>query len=422
MIVANATGWADFPPTDPQQTFADGASGPPIRVGVAVDDDAPVYLWGGYIDSQAPGFDAEAGETVTLDCIDAKGEAGRAFVAELTAAVGANQPADTRINAILDAIDWPSWRRDLDASSVQLKATMYGAQAVDLMNLAADSSGGVVFGDVNGHVAYRHRDWQRAHPRHPDRRDDRQLRDGTVTAELVEDPPGSGLYDPRLASSRTRRLRPVSARRPARRRPRLRSVPRRRRPLAACPVSWETAFSREDISTKVVISRHDDADATPPIAPVVRDDVEARRCSAPKRSNVPTWKPASRSTWSSIAERIFEVRSWRYMPRIAAVTLDAATAPDVVDVLVAADPYQPARFNCRHRGDDGRDVFARTMIVVGVEHSITPEGWTARIALDDAAPFLSPSTARWSDGTAEPARWNNGTTPNALGSTWAHAA
>jgi hypothetical protein len=38
------------------------------------------------------------------------------------------------------------------------------------------------------------------------------------------------------------------------------------------------------------------------------------------------------------------------------------------------------------------------MLVTGVEHSITPFGWEARISLDDALPFLV--------GGAHPAHWD----------------
>ena len=64
---------------------------------------------------------------------------------------------------------------------------------------------------------------------------------------------------------------------------------------------------------------------------------------------------------------------------------------------VTASPYGPARFAVKHY-DDAGVVFDRVMLVVGVEHSITPDQWQARIALDDAAPFLL--------GGAQPALWD----------------
>jgi hypothetical protein len=112
-----------------------------------------------------------------------------------------------------------------------------------------------------------------------------------------------------------------------------------------------------------------------------------------------------------LGERILTNRSWKYMPRVNAVTVTAkASAPDTVAVLADASPFLPARYRCQHKIDD-RVVFNRVMLVTGVEHSISPAGWEARIALDDAEPFLV--------GGAQPVRWDE--TDHALWdfATWA---
>jgi hypothetical protein len=44
---------------------------------------------------------------------------------------------------------------------------------------------------------------------------------------------------------------------------------------------------------------------------------------------------------------------------------------------------------------DGRAVFARVMYLTGIEHTITAGAWTARLALDDAAPWQTTSNARY---------------------------
>ena len=44
---------------------------------------------------------------------------------------------------------------------------------------------------------------------------------------------------------------------------------------------------------------------------------------------------------------------------------------------------------------DGRTVFARQVICTGVEHTITGGKWTARLSLDDAAPFVTNVNTRY---------------------------
>lgn len=198
VVVKNETGWADFPPTDPatMATLLSVRPGRQIRVSVAVDGGAPVVRWRGYIDRMEPGYDPNAGDVVTLSCIDGKGEAGRAVVAKLAAPVGANEVVTTRLGRILDAIGWPAYRRDFVPSSARLLATSMGGRAVSLLDLAADSAGGAVYGDTTGRVAFRPRDW-RMYPAG-------QPVDGTIGNTVlptvppslpvpVEDPLGSGL-------------------------------------------------------------------------------------------------------------------------------------------------------------------------------------------------------------------------------------
>lgn len=370
VVVRNTGGWADSPPaTNPLDPLLYVQPARPIRVGVAIDANLPVYLWAGYIDRADPGYDVEVGETVTFECIDAKGEAGRGFVGEVATAVGAGDFAHARVGRILNAIQWPTWTvgwggRDLTASSVALRATTLGAKSVDLLDRAADSAGGGVFGTITGAIAFRPRDWQVFDPTTPIQ--------GAIS-NFVGDPD------------------------------------------AACPISWEMSWGREDISTRVLLGREGEVQIT-------REDAMDRAefgVETFERTDLETNLDADLGI---IADRVLEVRSPDHMPRIAAVNLDAATGRNVVEVLTAANPYAPARFYCRHQGDDGRIVFNRTMMVVGVEHSLTPETWTARVALDDAKPFMVTSTARWSNGVDVTAHWQNPAVPDVVRSTWSRAA
>ena len=162
------------------------------------------------------------------------------------------------------------------------------------MNRAADSGGGVVFGDVDGKLRYRNRDWQlwpaddveeatigNVAPGYLDQLElvespagSHLYIPGTIIT-IVEDPTGSGLYD-------ASRLGAAAARRPP------------GSGLYAfgtwipgdyCPTSWEMAFAREDITTRVLIGRPDMDE------PIVVDDNDAQKSTASNPSNSPTWKP-----------------------------------------------------------------------------------------------------------------------------------
>jgi hypothetical protein len=175
-------------------------------------------------------------------------------------------------------------------------------------------------------------------------------------------------------------------------------------PAEVCPSTWELTFNRADITTQAILARH--TDTVPRIYPtpaqlaVTANGYQAGQSmfglEPYERTDLETSTTADLD-W--LGNRILTNRSWKYMPRVNAVTVTArASAPDTVAALANASPYAPARFVCRHRIDD-RTVFERVMLVTGVEHSITPTSWEARIALDDAEPFLATGThpARWDE-------------------------
>jgi hypothetical protein len=199
--------------------------------------------------------------------------------------------------------------------------------------------------------------------------------------DIVEDPPGSGLFV--IGSGLVPGTPPA--------------------PADTCPSSWELSFARADIATQVLLGRTGDtAPRTYPTATQLADLSNGTQyglgmfgVESFKRTDLET---QNLSDLDFLAERILTTRSWVYMPRVIAVTVTAkASAPQTYTTLSAASPYLPARFKCQHRVD-GRDVFDRVMLVTGVEHSISPAGWEARISLDDALPYLV--------GGDHPARWD----------------
>jgi hypothetical protein len=159
IVVWNATGWADPNVTDDPSrlTMRPGRS---IRVGVLHVVLGMRWLYRGFIDAMTPTYDPVQPDTVELSCIDALGEVNRAKVVPVDPPVGAGDNITTRLTRLLDAGSWPADKRALASASDTLIAHDLGGQLADLLGQAADSGGGNVYGDLNGNVAYKGRDWQ----------------------------------------------------------------------------------------------------------------------------------------------------------------------------------------------------------------------------------------------------------------------
>jgi hypothetical protein len=113
-----------------------------------------------------------------------------------------------------------------------------------------------------------------------------------------------------------------------------------------------------------------------------------------------------------LARRLLVTRAMATMPRIEAVTLDAATDPGdgrVVELMATARPETPTRLRCQLQVAAGRVVFDVDMFVTGAAHTIGDTGrWQCRLTLDVAAPWAA-AGGRW-DGAGG---WDR--------STWADA-
>lgn len=345
LVVRNRDGWADYKPPTTADNVLNVRPGRQIRVGVSIAGAAPQWLWRGTIDTTEPGYIPGEGDTVTLGCVDAKGDAGRAEIPRTLVPVGAGETGSRRIGRILDNAGWPRARRAIDVDDIDLLETELGRQAAEELDATADSCSAAIYGDLAGRVAYRRKSWMAWPSGAPV--------DATIGNVAAGD---------------------------------------------ICPSGWEVRYGRDDLTTVVVVGR-------PGQTPLVRTNSEgfAMHGFEPWRRQDLT--PVDNFELSRIATRVLNTRSHKTMPRIASVTLHASTgAGEVAQLLATASPFKPSRYRVRHRSN-GRTVFDRTMHVVGVRHTISPrDGWTARIALDDAIPFRTvASPARWSDANS---RWS----------------
>lgn len=159
VVVWNATGWADPNVADEPGTLT-MRPGRAIRVGVEHVNLGTRWLFRGFIDALTPVYSPTDTDTVELSCIDALGEVNRAKLLPLPDPMYAGDSVDVRIARLLDAASWPESKTRLQPTGDTLIATTMGGQLADMLGQAADSGGGNVFGDLDGNVVYRARDWQ----------------------------------------------------------------------------------------------------------------------------------------------------------------------------------------------------------------------------------------------------------------------
>jgi hypothetical protein len=118
------------------------------------------YLFSGFITNYDTGFRQgnEDLSTVNLKCVDGFKLLAGSTVSTVTGAP-AGQLSGARVNAILDAIEWPVSLRNVDAGQTTLQADPGGSRtALDALNVVSDSEFGGLFVDSQGNVTFLERD------------------------------------------------------------------------------------------------------------------------------------------------------------------------------------------------------------------------------------------------------------------------
>ena len=346
VTVSNADGWADptTAPTDPALLAV--RPGRPLRWGMVVDGVRRV-LWRGVIDAHGATYAGRLADTdvATLSAIDALGDAGTATVPAVDPPVGANETATARIHRILEAAGVDPARRRIDQANTAVVATGLGAQVIDLLAVTAESVGGAVYGDTDGAIVFRRQDWQ-------------------VWTDT--DPPAGTIGN-------------VDG--------------------AVCPSSWEVAFNRADLVTRAIVGSAD-------TVPIVVNDGPAQSLygyqTGPERVDLVTVDTAM---LTRVANRLVRAAGAATMPRIGAVTLDAATSTEARDLAATVDVTGPSRYRVVLERA-GRTVFDRLMFATAVAHSWDAAGWHVRVSLDDAEPWHA-AGGRWDQARWDQATWND---------------
>jgi hypothetical protein len=342
----NRSGWADLSGTPAEIKAMTIRPGREIRVGIegrwGLPDssvESVRWLFRGFVDVVQPAYDPVVSDSMTAECIDALGEVGVVKLPTLgEPGEGANETADVRVHRILNEADWPPERRVIDGSAVTLVATKLGSQALDELGKTADSAGGALFGNMDGGVTYRDRDWMLWGDVPPD-----------ATIGNIDDDD-------------------------------------------VCPSGFEESFDRSELTTQVEIGRTVPSGAPAEKPVLFSDDAAINRYGMQPFSRTDLLCANPQQMFPVLADRWFATRGVGSMPRVSEVTLDAATGTPydvgdyrvdpVIDLMATCAPERPSRYRCRLKTHSGRQVFDRMMFATSVRHSISRNSWSLRIGLD----------------------------------------
>lgn len=410
VLVDNATGWADpDAPDDPGVLTV--RPGRPIRFGVIHQTFGTCWLFRGFIDAVNPTYVPEQTDTVELACIDALGEVNRAKLVAQNPPVGSNEGAATRVHRILTAANWPVGKRDVDPSGVPVQASDIGGQVADLLGVIAESVGGAVFGNLNGEVAFRNRDWQVYEAGSPPDGIIGNVDCGTPDTWVPAVPAESGWLDPSISTGGSETHIGVDDQRTwtvdqadaiVRAHPTIPGYWVPGRDGDVVPISWNRPFERADIATRVILGRAGDD----PWNYIQRDDIEGQTLYGIEPYERTGLLTADTGYLGLLADRILETRSHSTAPRVRAVSFDASTHRNVVDLMATVDVYKPSRYQCRFQLPD-RFVFDDEYLATGVNHRLTPTQWTLDLNLDLAAPYVATGISRWDWSVWDNALWSS---------------
>ena len=149
----------DFNPTNPLSPYSPYLT-PMKKVQISATYGATTYsLFSGFITSYVNTQPKDATEVAytTIQAVDAFRLAQNAQISTVTGA-SAGDLSGTRINQILDQIDWPATMRDVDAGLTTMQADPGTARtSLDAMQTVTDSEYGALYVDVDGSFVFQDR-------------------------------------------------------------------------------------------------------------------------------------------------------------------------------------------------------------------------------------------------------------------------
>jgi hypothetical protein len=150
----------DFNPTNPASPYYEVLT-PMKKVQITATYDGIIYpMFSGFITSYVTTYPEQSGEDVAITTIQAVDAFRLAQVAQISTVTGASAGnlSGTRINQILDEIDWPASMRDVDTGLTTLQNDPgTNRTALQALTTASTSEYGALYVDASGSFVFQDR-------------------------------------------------------------------------------------------------------------------------------------------------------------------------------------------------------------------------------------------------------------------------
>ncbi|HKE67433.1 MAG TPA: hypothetical protein VKB59_22735 [Micromonosporaceae bacterium] len=282
-------------------------------------------VWRGFLETIDDTFDPGGVPIAAFTAQDSYAQLAHIDLLERDPPVGAGESSDARVNRLLDLADWPLEWRDIDPGMITVQATNLARPIADDLGITADSEGGAVFADRRGRICFRNRDWLRTDPH----------------ATELQATIGGADED-------------------------------------VCAAGYETTRSAGDIVNDIQLAR---AGGTMQHY-IDAGSISRYRHRTYQRSDFVCEDDAQVGV---LARRILNTRASGQV-RIPKLTITPGYEPDDWAFVCAVD--YGWRLEVHYPTTAGTD-WTRTVLVQGVDHRITPGGWTCELRVDDAVAGLT---------------------------------
>ena len=305
LTMSNVAGWAD--PNPPAGTPAFEQIRPGCR-SASGSTTPPSASSGCGAGSSTPSNRVLPGVGDVANISASLGEAGRVWTAELPRS-SATATASMRFNRIHHAAE-PIGARSIEAVATPMLPTVFGEQAANMLTQCADSYGGAVYGDTEGRVVTRNRDWQTYMPDTPV--------DATVGNIGADD---------------------------------------------ICPSAWHLGHDRADIITRVILAEFGESVSR------VYDDIPGQLMYGIETYEASDLICALPDELDLLAGRLLRTRSYLTGSPVDRLVINAYTGRYAVDLVTTASVFKPTRWRCRHMQLCGT-IFDAELFVTGIRHEI----------------------------------------------------
>lgn len=125
----------------------------PIRI-IGEHSSTDYVLWYGYVRSWTPTYQVGKDATTIVEAVDALGILARYDLDQLDEPAHGRESAKARMTRVLNLVGFPSAYRDLDVGTTRIVETTWGVNALQHLQLLAESSGGFLYAQRDGTLEF----------------------------------------------------------------------------------------------------------------------------------------------------------------------------------------------------------------------------------------------------------------------------